>query len=480
MKTKRIATVLLAGVLAVAAVAAFTACGDSTGTSGSDTYVMEAEYIDLDDVSGAGISSDQSGVDMIYGDGTEAQKELGWSNGYFVGYTYSSNLELNFVFDSDKDATATVILRLGSELGDINLDPTNFSVILNGTEITYSSMYVENSRIDSMKFTDKTVTSSANIKKDENTLTLKEGRLPEKENEILVEYSGIKGGKYKIGDKIVFQKESGNTDLSEQLKTLEFTIVGKVDSPLYISYQRGTTNIGDGSITEFMYIPQQAFDTERYTELYVKSDFSDSVSAFDEEYNTKVENLSETLEKTANARCEYFDTNTIQKAKDEISDSKEELKTEKDKAYKELDDAAKELESSKNTFNNEISSAQAKLDDAKKQIDDGNAEYKKSYDAYYSEIEKAQQTIEQNEKKIKDSQSQYNKAKAEFEEQISSAQKQIDDGLEEYNAAYEQFKNYQEPQLQETINTLKRCTPLERAYFQRFFTFVSKEQILSK
>ncbi|HIW03834.1 MAG TPA: hypothetical protein H9692_03835 [Firmicutes bacterium] len=173
MKTKRIATVLLAGVLAVAAVAAFTACGDSTGTSGSDTYVMEAEYIDLDDVSGAGISSDQSGVDMIYGDGTEAQKELGWSNGYFVGYTYSSGLELNFVFDSDKDATATVILRLGSELGDINLDPTNFSVILNGTEITYSSMYVENSSIDSMKFTDKTVTSSASVKKGENTLTLK-------------------------------------------------------------------------------------------------------------------------------------------------------------------------------------------------------------------------------------------------------------------------------------------------------------------
>lgn len=300
-----------------------------------------------------------------------------------------------------------------------------------------------------------------------NTLTLKEGRLPEKENEILVEYSGIKGGKYKVGDKIVFQKESGNTDLSEQLKTLEFTIVGKVNSPLYISYQRGTTNIGDGSITEFMYIPQQAFDTDLYTELYVKSDFSNNVSAFDEEYNTKVESLSETLEKTANARCEYFDTNTIQKAKDELSDSKEELKTEKDKAYKELDDAAKELESSKNTFNNEISSAQAKLDDAKKQIDDGNAEYKKSYDAYYSEIEKAQQTIEQNEKKIKDSQSQYNKAKAEFEEQISSAQKQIDDGLEEYNAAYEQFKNYQEPQLvegvaqaQSAVDTIKQSMGL--------------------
>ena len=42
------------------------------------------------------------------------------------------------------------------------------------------------------------------------------------------------------------------------------------------------------------------------------------------------------------------------------------------------------------------------------------------------------------------------------------------------------WNDYQEPQLQTAINTLKRCTPLERAYFNRFFTFVSKEQILSK
>lgn len=42
------------------------------------------------------------------------------------------------------------------------------------------------------------------------------------------------------------------------------------------------------------------------------------------------------------------------------------------------------------------------------------------------------------------------------------------------------WTDYQEPQLQEIIQTLKHCTPLERAYFQRFFTFVSKELILSK
>lgn len=54
------------------------------------------------------------------------------------------------------------------------------------------------------------------------------------------------------------------------------------------------------------------------------------------------------------------------------------------------------------------------------------------------------------------------------------------DLLNELQIGGKLWNDYQEPQLQTAINTLKRCTPLERAYFNRFFTFVSKEQILSK
>ena len=54
------------------------------------------------------------------------------------------------------------------------------------------------------------------------------------------------------------------------------------------------------------------------------------------------------------------------------------------------------------------------------------------------------------------------------------------DLLNELQIGGKLWNDYQEPQLQTAINTLKRCTPLERAYFNRFFTFVSKEQILGK
>ncbi len=54
------------------------------------------------------------------------------------------------------------------------------------------------------------------------------------------------------------------------------------------------------------------------------------------------------------------------------------------------------------------------------------------------------------------------------------------DVLNEYQVHNRLWDDFQEPQLQEAIQTLKHVTPLERAYFERFFTFVSKEQILSK
>ena len=64
---------------------------------------------------------------------------------------------------------------------------------------------------------------------------------------------------------------------------------------------------------------------------------------------------------------------------------------------------------------------------------------------------------------------------------ISSLMEEIDtDMLNLKGESGKLWTVYQKPQLDELITPLKQGTPLERAYFQRFFTFVSKEQILSK
>lgn len=176
MKLKKSLGVLIAGIACVCVGVALFIVGATADFSGPDgstnLYVMEAEYINLDGVSGAGVSSDQSGVEMIYGDGTEAQKNMGWSNGYYVGYTYATNLTLTFTFNADTDSTATINLRLGSELGELLLDSSTFAVKLNGEIIDYGNLSIANSSMESMVFEDKLVTTTAQLVAGENTLEL--------------------------------------------------------------------------------------------------------------------------------------------------------------------------------------------------------------------------------------------------------------------------------------------------------------------
>lgn len=64
---------------------------------------------------------------------------------------------------------------------------------------------------------------------------------------------------------------------------------------------------------------------------------------------------------------------------------------------------------------------------------------------------------------------------------ISKVTENIDTGLlNELQLHNRLWNDYQEPELYRTIQTLKHCPPLEKAYFQRFFTFISKESVLSR
>ena len=54
------------------------------------------------------------------------------------------------------------------------------------------------------------------------------------------------------------------------------------------------------------------------------------------------------------------------------------------------------------------------------------------------------------------------------------------DLLNEYQTYNKLWTNYQEPELGQIIQTLKHTSPIEKAYFQRFYTFVSKESILGR
>ncbi len=289
----------------------------------------------------------------------------------------------------------------------------------------------------------------------QNCVVLKDGRFPEKTGEIAVEYSSVTSSKFKIGDTVIFEDTAGETDMKSVLKTLEFTVVGYVDSPLYISYQRGTTTIGNGKITEFMYITPDDFSFERYTELFVKTDISDKYSAFSEEYKSEIDSFSDKLTAAANERCETFSTEVIGKARDELNSSKNEYNTQKTEAENQLADAEKKLKDGRAELDNAVDEAQQKLDEARAKIQSGESDLETAKNEYYNQISAAEQILNDKSAQLEEARLQYENGKTEYDRKIFAAEKELQEYKEQYEAGAADYENNKKALIEENIRKIE-------------------------
>ena len=72
-----------------------------------------------------------------------------------------------------------------------------------------------------------------------NGVTLIAGRMPERPNECVVDAK--LAGEESIGT-VLYLADSNEKETLERIRQREFTIVGLVDSPCYINFERGTTS----------------------------------------------------------------------------------------------------------------------------------------------------------------------------------------------------------------------------------------------
>ena len=178
---KKIISIILAAVLLVS-VMSLTSCdmlneilggttsGGNTAT-GKNTLLMEAEYTYMDDVAGAGLSDNTSGLSMIYGEATEAQKEM-WSSGYYVGYMYNTATVLTFEFESSAATTATLIFRLACEQKDLVLTSgENVDILVNGVAQNFN-FSITASEMSEAKFSDYRITG-VNLAEGANKIEIK-------------------------------------------------------------------------------------------------------------------------------------------------------------------------------------------------------------------------------------------------------------------------------------------------------------------
>ena len=140
------------------------------------------------------------------------------------------------------------------------------------------------------------------------------GRMPENDGECLADSRVFK--EEDIGSTIKIEGE-------EQINRDTFTIVGTVQSPRYISYERGNTDVGDGRIKGFIYIPEGAFDSEVYHEILI--DLNVEGDYYADKYEENVEEMSESIEQLLSERAEKRYNGLKNDAQAEIDSNKEKL-----------------------------------------------------------------------------------------------------------------------------------------------------------
>ncbi|TDT62861.1 putative ABC transport system permease protein [Fonticella tunisiensis] len=266
--------------------------------------------------------------------------------------------------------------------------------------------------IDKMKGDDKSYI---------NRVKLVEGRLPEKPGECVTERGKMLNPELSIGSKIKLSSGT-DKDISESLKVNEYTIVGIVETPYYISFERGTSSIGSGKINSFIMVPQEDFKIPVYTDVFLTVKGARELFCYDDEYDKIVEPVKNALEDTGKARAQIRYDEIISEAnakleesKKELSEGEEEQKSELAKAASRLESARKqiakgeeELKNKENEFNKTIKEAEAKINDGYVKLQEGEKEYNQNLQLF---IEKKRQA----EKELPAAEQQLNNAQKELE-----------------------------------------------------------------
>ncbi len=205
-----------------------------------------------------------------------------------------------------------------------------------------------------------------------NRVVLTAGRMPESADECVLDAALY--GEDVIGSRITVT-DSNEEDTLEMFRERTFTAVGIVRSPYYINFERGTTSIGDGKITAFLYVPKEAFDCDYLTDIYATTKLKYKV--YTDEYEDYIDGLQGKMEDTAHELTVDRYERVIAEAQEKIADAQTELDDKKAEARIELDDAWQKILDGEQDLadgEQEIADAEKKIADGEQEIADGEQE----------------------------------------------------------------------------------------------------------
>ena len=268
---------------------------------------------------------------------------------------------------------------------------------------------------------------------------LREGRMPERADECVVEENMLSLMSISIGDTITL---TPGDDLSDAIAQDTYTVVGTVRSPVYLAVERGTSTLGSGTVKAYLYLPREAFTLDYYTAAYVRVSGAAEMTAFYDEYDDYIDDVIDSLEDFGDARAILRHDELVDEATEKLDDAQKELDDAKADADKELGDARKELADARKELDDgwkeyddgkqELADSRTKLDDAKAELEDGEQEYAdgvKKYDQAVRDYEKGQKDYADGVKDYEKGAQQLADGESELEagkEKLDEGQKQLD------------------------------------------------------
>ncbi len=208
-----------------------------------------------------------------------------------------------------------------------------------------------------------------------NHLVLVEGRLPENPGECVVD-KRLSSDTFKIGNTLDIFSANKDEELSDTLARDEFEIVGVVLSPLYIGFERDNTLVGTGTVQGFVYILEEEFVSDYYSEMFLTLKNFD-YEPFSDEYRNEVEKAEETVgevfEESINQRFNDMLTlyeNRLSSAEDSVAELENILSLNVDELYELKTSTEAEIADYESKITDESGSyEQAKLSQAKSRLE---------------------------------------------------------------------------------------------------------------
>lgn len=263
-----------------------------------------------------------------------------------------------------------------------------------------------------------------------NRVYLLGGRMPHAPNECLID--GMHRDDSVLGT--TFRVSANNSDEAlDSLKVTEFTVVGYVNSPLFMDMSRGNTTLGNGTVSSFVFIPDEAFDMDYYAmiDITIPGDYQVYSEEYDDAVSTAADRLRSGVLALAQSRFETLKADGEAQYSDGLAqyeDGLAEYEQGRQEALAELDKAAQELKDAEK----QIADNEKLLADGEKLLEQGEKDLLAGEKLLIQNRKQFLQTKADTYQQLNDTEAMLIGQKAEVEENLAAVRSgiaQIDDGL---------------------------------------------------